>query len=58
MQNLLNAKRGYDNLTDSLQLQLTNSYIKIATIQNEYESVDDKYKSSIKLMKIPIVAEI
>jgi hypothetical protein len=56
VQHLLDAKEDHANLTDSLQLQITNSHITIATTQNKY--IDPKYKSSIKLMKVPIVAEI
>jgi hypothetical protein len=57
VQHLLDAKEYYQNLTDSLQLQITNSHITIATTQN-VEVDDDKYKSIIKLMKVPIVAEM
>jgi hypothetical protein len=56
VQHLLDAKEDGWNLTDSLQLQITDSHITIATTQNEY--VDSKTKSIIKLMKVPIVAEM
>ena len=56
VQHLLDAKDGW-NLTDSLQVQITHSHITIAATQNEKVD-DDKYKSSIKLMKVPIVAEM
>jgi hypothetical protein len=55
VQHLLDAKDG-SNLTDSLQLQITHSHITIAATQNDW--VDSKYKSIIKLMKVPIVAEM
>ena len=56
VQHLLDAKEEYGNVTDSLQLQITNSHITIATTQNE--KVDGKWNHCIKLMKVPIVAEI
>ena len=56
VQQLLDAKEDGGNLTDSLQLQITHSHITIATTQNE--KFDSKIKSSIKLMKVPIVAEM
>ena len=56
VQHLLDAKEDSWNYTDSLQLQITNSHITIATTQNEW--VDSKTKSIIKLMKVPIVAEM
>jgi hypothetical protein len=56
VQHLLDAKEDWGVSTDSLQLQITNSHITIATTQNEW--VDSKYKSIIKLMKVPIVAEM
>jgi hypothetical protein len=56
VQHLLDAKEYYWNKSDSLQLQITNSHITIATTQNE--KVDGEWKSIIKLMKVPIVAEI
>jgi hypothetical protein len=57
VQHLLDAREDWSNLTDSLQLQITHSHITIATTQNE--EVDyPKYKSTIKLMKVPIVAEM
>jgi hypothetical protein len=55
VQHLLDAKDG-SNLTDSLQLQITHSHITIAATQNE--TIDGKWKSIIKLMKVPIVAEM
>ena len=56
VQHLLDAKEDWGVLTDSLQLQITNSHITIASTQNE--EIDDKIKSSIKLMKVPIIAEM
>jgi hypothetical protein len=56
VQHLLDAKEEYANLTDSLQLQITNSHITIATTHNE--KVYPGWKSIIKLMKVPIVAEM
>ena len=56
LQHLLDAKEDGVNITDSLQLQIAHSHITIATTQNE--EVDSKIKSSIKLMKVPIVAEM
>ena len=56
VQQLLDAKEDWGNSTDSLQLQIAHSHITIATTQNE--EVDSKIKSSIKLMKVPIVAEM
>ena len=56
VQQLLDAKEDGFNTTDSLQLQITHSHIKIATTQNEY--VNSKYKSCIKLMKVPIVSDM
>jgi hypothetical protein len=55
VQHLLYAKDG-SNSTDSLQLQITNSHITIASTQNE--GIYPKFKSSIKLIKVPIVAEM
>jgi hypothetical protein len=51
LKHLLDGKDGYD-FTDSLQLQITDSHINVATTQNEL--VDSKRKIAIKLMKIPI----
>jgi hypothetical protein len=53
VQHLLDAK-DYDwkNFCDSLQLQITDSHIMVATTQNDRD--DYKWKSSIKLMKVPI----
>jgi hypothetical protein len=48
--------RDEGNFTDSLQLQITHSHITIAATQND--KVDSKFKSCIKLMKVPIVAEM
>jgi hypothetical protein len=56
VQQLLDAKEDGGNLTDSLQLQITHSHITIATTQNE--GAYPKFKSSIKLMKVPIVADM
>ena len=57
VQHLLDAKEDLVNFTDSLQLQITHSHITIATTQNE-EVDEGKYKSCIKLMKVPIVVEM
>ena len=55
VQHLLEAKEIYGNSSDSFQLHITHSHITIAAAQNEY--VDrNKYKSCIKLIKVPIVA--
>jgi hypothetical protein len=56
LKHLLDAKESDWNFTDSLQLQITNSHITVATTQNERN--DSKYKSIIKLMKVPIVEEM
>jgi hypothetical protein len=56
VRHLLDAKEYWGVPTDSLQLQITNSHITIATTQNE--KVDSKTKRIIKLMKVPIVAEM
>jgi hypothetical protein len=53
---LLDANEEYSTLTDSLQLQITNSYIMIAATQNV--KVEYKWNRSIKLMKVPIVSEM
>jgi hypothetical protein len=55
VQHLLDAIDG-SNLTDSLQVQITHSHITIAATQNE--KVNGKWNHCIKLMKVPIVAEI
>jgi hypothetical protein len=55
MKQLLDAKDGW-NYSDSIQLQITDSHITVASTQNEY--IDSKRKSIIKLMKVPIVAEM
>jgi hypothetical protein len=52
---LLDAKEIMFNLTDSLQLQITDSHIIIPTTHNE--KVDGKRKKSIKMMRVPF-AEI
>jgi hypothetical protein len=57
VQHLLDAKEDGGNLTDSLQLQITNSHITIATTHNEAVNYP-KFKSIIKLKKVPIVAEM
>ena len=56
MRLLLDAKEYGWNFSDSLQLQITDSHIMVAATHNKY--VDSKGKGSIKLMKVPIVAEI
>jgi len=56
VQHLIDAKEYWGVPTDSLQLQITNSHITIATTHNE--EIDDRCKSSIKLMKVPIVSEM
>ena len=48
---LLKADEHEGNLNDSLQLKITNSHIVIATTQNE--KVYGKFKSSIKVIKVP-----
>jgi hypothetical protein len=52
VQVLLDVKEYEFDLSDKLQLQITDSHIIVATTQNEL--VDSKCKSSIKLMKVPI----
>jgi hypothetical protein len=54
LQRLLDTKLG--GRTDSLQVQITDSHIIIAATSNE-DVEEDGYKSSIKVMKVPI-AEI
>ena len=49
---LLEAKEDSYNFSDSLQLQITPSDIVIATTQNE--KVGDKYKRSVKVMKVKV----
>jgi hypothetical protein len=58
LKHLLDAKEEsiFANFSDSLQLQITDSHITVATTQNEY--IDSKCKGIIKLMKVPIVAEM
>ena len=55
LKHLLDAKEIMFNLTDSLQLQITDSHIIIPTTHNE--KVDGKRKKSIKMMRVPF-AEI
>jgi hypothetical protein len=50
---LIEAKEDYLNYSDSLQLQITPSDIVIATTQNKGVK-DDKYKMSVKLMKVKV----
>jgi hypothetical protein len=57
VQHLLDSKDTWVIPTDSLQIQITNSQITIAATQNEHIG-NLKFKSSIELMKVPIVAEI
>jgi hypothetical protein len=52
---LLDAKEIMWNLTDSLQLQINDSSIIIATTHNE--KVDGKKKKTVKMMRVPL-AEI
>jgi hypothetical protein len=52
VQILLDVKEYEFDLSDKLQLQITDSHIIVATTQNEL--VDSKCKSSIMLMKVPI----
>jgi hypothetical protein len=56
VQHLLDTKEEYTTSADSLQLQITKSYITIAATHNG--KVDSKWNHSIKLMKVPIVAEM
>jgi hypothetical protein len=56
VQHLLDAKEEYTTFTDSLHLQINNSYITIATTQNV--EINSKWYHSIKLMKVPIVSEM
>jgi hypothetical protein len=56
LKHLLDAKESSGNFTGSLQLQITDSHITVATTQNE--SMYSGHKSIIKLMKVPIVAEM
>jgi hypothetical protein len=56
LKHLLDAKELVWNYNDSLQLQITDSHITVATTQNE--NIDFKIKSIIKLMKVPIIAEM
>jgi hypothetical protein len=55
IKHLLDAKEIMWNLTDSLQLQITDSSIIIATTHNE--KVDGKKKKTVKMMRVPF-AEI
>ena len=50
VQHLLDTIEWLGNYSDSLQLQITNSHIKIATTHNQ------SGQSKIKLMKVPIAA--
>ena len=53
---LLDAKDAFYK-TDSLQLHIAHSHFTIATTQNERVG-NNKWKNSIKLMKVPIVADM
>jgi hypothetical protein len=50
VQHLLDTIEWFGNLSDSLQLQITNSHITIAVAHNPSD------QSKIKLMKVPIAA--
>jgi hypothetical protein len=52
VQHFFDAKESLRNYNDSLQLQITDSHIKVAVAQNY--RVDLKWKSSIKFMEVPI----
>jgi hypothetical protein len=52
---LLKEFENDNNVTDSLQLQITDSHIVIAATQNEFSN--PTYNRKIKVMKVPITGK-